>query len=211
VAVTSKYVWRGLVVDNEPGLETTFKLSARGFTLGFWGNLELTGWNDPNYERPGRGRFREIDTTLEYARDAWWVGVGDYQFPGTGFERWQEFYAGYGWEEVCGSPWVSVAWGEDSGTSATLGLSHTFMAGGRSFDAGLEVSWSDRKAGTFLFGHEGSGFTDAVLSVGTTIEAGRGWVFEPRIYASTLLNSHILEGEPRRSNVWVSLGFRYSF
>lgn len=210
VGLASKYVWRGLVIDNEPSLQPSVSLSSRGFTLGFWGNLELTDWNNANYERPGRGRFREIDLTMEYAQDAWWAGVGDYHFPGTGWERWQEFYAGYSFDAP-GSPWISLAWGEKSGTSATVGLSHSFAAGSRSLDANLEVSWSDRTATDFFYGHRTSGFTDAMFSIGTEIDAGRGFVLTPRLHASTLLSSHLLEGEPRRSNVWASLELRFSF
>jgi hypothetical protein len=208
---STRQVWQGLEIDNEAQVQSCLRLSAGEFTLGFWGSHERSGMDDWSNEWPGRGRFRALDRTFEFAQDAWWLGIADHQFPGTGWERWQEACAGYTWEGLCGSPSICFAWGEKSGASATLELSGSFMAFGQSFAADFELTWSDARSNFFNFGDAGSGLTNPVFSIGTEIDAGQGWVMTPRLYASPLLNLRILEEEPRLTNVWVSLGFRYSF
>ncbi len=216
----SKYISNGVTAVNDPVFQPELSFSMSGFTLAFWGNVELTGWNAPNYDTHPRGRVTEIETTFEFAstwRDLnWAVGTVDYQFPGTGYERYREWYVGIGSERFCGSPTLTVYTGanDESGTYATFALSHSMPAkfgGATSVDVQLELTGADKRCCRFLYGHDGSGLTDLHVSAGTEFELGKGWTLSPSIHYSTLLQPGILRGQPRRTALWAACGISLKF
>lgn len=215
----SKYVWHGLNLVNDPVFQPQIAFASGNLSLILWGNVELTNWNAPNYPRGPKGRVTEIDTSIEYAgkwkETDWHAGVIDYQYPGTGLERYQEWYGAAAWAEIWGSPELSLHTGNNnhSGTYATFGVSHSvpFKPVQGTIDLSLEVTYADSRSNRFLYGYDKAGFSDALISAGTGIDLGKGWSFSPTLYYSTLLTSGILKGEPRRSNVWVSCSFGVKF
>lgn len=216
----TKYVWHGITVVNDPVFQPDLSFSMSGFSIGFWGNLEFTGWNAPNYVTHPRGRLTEIDTTFEYAatwRDLnWAIGTIDYQFPGTGYERYREWYAGLGTDRFWGSPTFTVYTGanDQSGTYATLTLAHSLpvnLGRASSIDVLFELTGADKRCCRFLYGHDGAGLTDLHVSAGTEFELGKGWTLSPSIHYSTLLQPGILRGQPRRSALWAACGVCLKF
>lgn len=210
--VASKYISDGVNLVNDWVLQPGVTLYAGGFSLGVWGNGELTDWNLPNYEQSAGGRMGELDVWLDYTGEAgdlgWFVGLIDYQFPNTGWARYQEWYGGLNW----GPATLTLYSGANSwsGSYVRLGLEHSFTAG-VPLDTLLEVSLHDQRSQEYLYGRSASGFTDLHAMVGTTLALGGPWSLTPAVHFSTLLDGEILEGEPRRSNLWVSLGVACSF
>ncbi len=216
----SKYVWHGLNLVNDPVLQPNLAFTYGRFSVSFWGNLELTGWNEPNFDRHPRGRFTEVDTTLEYsgswAKGSWNVGVVEYQYPGTGFERYQEWFAGLACDATWGSPEITLYKGSKArtGAYATLGVSHSVplkLSCTETLDLGAELSFGDSKCNDFLYGHDRAGFTDVHLTAGAEFALGKGWSLTPSLHYSTLLSKRLLEGEPRRTNVWLQVGLGTKF
>lgn len=216
----SKYVWHGLNSVNDNVFQPGVSFSMKGFTLSFWGSAELTNWNEPNYDLAPKGRFSEIDTSIQYdgacKNMGWNVGIVDYQYPGTGYERYREWFAGVSFEDAPGAPSLTLYAGDNktSGTYATLGLSHSIpvnMGKAESFDLALEMTYGDARSNRFLYGYDGATLTDIHLSASTQFDLGRGWSFTPTLHYSTLLHPDILRDEPRRSNFWAGFAFGVKF
>lgn len=85
----SKYIWRGIRLDNDPVLQPSFTVSAYGFSANVWGSYDLAG--DDNLSS------NETDTTLSYSYTFEDLSIGPialspitvtggniyYDFPGT--------------------------------------------------------------------------------------------------------------------------------
>ena len=70
VAVNSRYMFWGLTLSNRPVVQPDFYLSFAGFTVGAWGNIEVTKANSAaDYTTGGaRSGLTEIDYWAEYNR-----------------------------------------------------------------------------------------------------------------------------------------------
>jgi hypothetical protein len=84
----SRYIWRGLNVNDQPNIQPSINLNYSGLQLGFWGSYGLTHQNssDEYYSVS-----QEIDTWLSYSFDlSNGMGVSilftDYYFPNGGIK-----------------------------------------------------------------------------------------------------------------------------
>ncbi|MEQ1934711.1 MAG: hypothetical protein ABL962_12690, partial [Fimbriimonadaceae bacterium] len=187
----------------------------------FWGNMELTRWNSGNYPRSPKNRFTEFDSSLEYngtyGGGDWWVGYIDYQFPGTGAQRFQEWYGGISSSKHWGTPTLNIYKGANAGmgTYLTLGVTHqTQMSGigkASTWDLGAQIGYGDKKSNNFYYGSNKAGFADLSLSAATSFGIGKDWTFTPSVNYSTLLEKSLNAGLPRRSNLWLNFGFKRKF
>lgn len=216
----TKYVWHGLNLVNDSVFQPQVSFSAAGVTLSLWGSMEMTNWNTPNYVKAPKGRFSEVDATLQYdgayRSMGWTVGIVDYQFPGTGFERYREWFGGISFDEQWGAPWICVFTGDNdtSGTYATVGLSHAIPARlgkAESLNLAIEVAFGDARSNRFLYGYDGAAITDVNFCLDTEFDLGSNWTFKPALHGSTLLHPDLLRSQPRRSNVWASFSFGFKF
>lgn len=84
----SRYIWRGLNVNDQPNIQPSITLNYSGFQMGFWGSYGLTHQNssDEYYSTS-----QEIDTWLSYSFE-FNNGMGinvlftDYYFPNGGIK-----------------------------------------------------------------------------------------------------------------------------
>ncbi len=221
VDISSKYVWRGVNFVNDWVLQPSVAFSSSGFKFSVWGNMELTGWNSGVYPKSPKNRFTEFDTSLEYrgahGKGDWWLGYVDYQFPGTGAARFQEWYGGVSLDQSWGAPALTVYKGANAnvGTYLTLGVTRSVKTGltGKmsTCDLCALIGYGDKKGNNFLYGSNKAGFTDLNLSATTSFEIGKGWTFTPSVNYSTLLEKSLRAGLPRRSNIWLNFGFTRNF
>ncbi|MHC4199088.1 MAG: TorF family putative porin, partial [Planctomycetota bacterium] len=124
-AFVSRYVWRGIVLTDDPSLQPGFTTTWRGLSFNFWGNMDLGDANE------NEGEFTEADFTFTYAREFGKVGLSagviHYNFPNVGTEEddTTEFTAKVELD-VPASPsievWVDI--NETDGTYARFGLGH---------------------------------------------------------------------------------------
>ncbi len=123
-----KYIWRGLMVTDDPVLQPAVSVGTDKLTLSIWGNSELTNINGE------RGEFTEVDYTLDYTdalpglEDATFsAGAIYYRFPRalntTGTTT--ELYAGIGLDNIL-SPTATLYYDFDEadGFYASFGVSH---------------------------------------------------------------------------------------
>jgi uncharacterized protein (TIGR02001 family) len=92
--IFSHYVWRGLILTDDPVLQPSVTLSTCGFSLNVWGSIDMT---DINEDMGQDYHMQELDFTLAYDFSAMegvdmGVGVIYYTFPGTMYDSTQEVY-----------------------------------------------------------------------------------------------------------------------
>lgn len=217
VDLATKYVWRGVNVVNDPVLQPAVTFGLGRFTAAAWANVETTNWNLPNYDSAPRGRVTEINLTGEYSwryrAVAFKVGLVDYQYSGTGLERYSETYLGVSFGDVPLAPEVTVYRGNRhfTGTALLVGFSHEASVLMRPVTLGMEVGYGDAKNNAFLYGARTAGLTHLNLSASTALELGKGWTLSPSVHFGTLLDRRLLDGQPRRTNAWAQVGLARRF
>lgn len=75
--IVSKYMWRGLEINNAPNIQPSLSYSNGGFEGGFWGSYSIDGAESGSYE---------IDGYLSYSFGDFGLLLTDYYFPGAGVE-----------------------------------------------------------------------------------------------------------------------------
>ncbi len=94
-AVASRYLWRGMIVNDQPVLQQSLALSQGGFEAGVWANFDLTG------EWGRRFEYSEIDYSASYT-----LALGDAEITLTGYR--------YTYADTAAPPttevWASVRW-----------------------------------------------------------------------------------------------------
>lgn len=180
VPVLSAYVWRGQVLSEDAVLQPTFSIGKGGFSIGWWGNLNLTD------EATGdEFEFSEHDITVSYTLACpltgaeVTLGVVNYDFPNVGLEDADgnlslvndtiEAFLSYSLADVLLAPTLSVYYDfkEADGFYASLGIGHSLeVAEGTSLDLSASIGGANSDWGDFYFG-EADGLTD--FSVGASL------------------------------------------
>ena len=210
VDFNSKYVWRGQnLVDDwvmQPGASTTIG----GFTLGVWGNVDMTNENGEEWE------FTEVDYYVDYSGDlaegiGYSIGYIYYEFPQAGGDT-QEVYAGMSFDTFL-SP--SVTWYYDfdavDGSYVAFGLGHSVeVSDGLALDLGMNLGWGDSSYNSAYWGVDDDGFNDLTLSVGLPIELG-SWTLTPSVNYVNLIDSDISDAADDDDIVYAGIGLSTSF
>jgi len=99
VDLFSHYVWRGMVLTDDPVIQPSLTISketsAGTFAFNIWGSVDMTDFNELG---DGTYRLQELDYTLSYAVSPvegidFEAGVIYYTFPGTPWPSTWEAYA----------------------------------------------------------------------------------------------------------------------
>jgi len=191
----SKYVWRGIGVTGGPVLQPSAGAEVSGLTLGVWGNMDLDDVNGLS------GQFNEVDYTVDYTfplGEKASVSVGGilYDFPNTPFYATAELYAGVGFD-VPGDPSVTIYRDVDEveGLYASFACGYGMTIGGeRMLDLGLSIGFGDSDHNAGYYGVASSGFTDLLLTVGSTFGSANGKMsVTPSLAISTALDGDIAD------------------
>ncbi len=214
---SSKYIWRGINLVDEPVFQPSVSASYEGLTLSLWGNIEITNCNDQ------LGEFTEIDYMADYtwSRNALnlCAGVIHYQFPNIGPPTTTEVYGGLSLDTLL-APSLTVHRDVDQadGTYATLSVSHTFekvwaLSHGTaiSIDLSGSVGCGSSSFNDFYYGYNESAFTDALISAGLPITIGDRWTLTPSVSYSTLLDGGIRNAMDKDDNVFGGLTVSCAF
>ena len=86
--IVSRYIWRGLNVNDQPNIQPSVTLSCSGIQLGLWGSYGLTDQNPSDRYYPVS---QEIDTWLGYSysfSSGLEIGavITDYYYPNAGLK-----------------------------------------------------------------------------------------------------------------------------
>jgi hypothetical protein len=144
--VNSKYMWRGLELNEDPVFQPDVWVKYGGFSLTVWGGLELTDVHDGDRsvttigprerfkiynegQNGDRGDFTEVDYILKYEHEinGFKLGLGYiyYDYPHTTYAQTYEVFATVGYNCFL-SPTLAVYrdFKEADGFYAAFGLSH---------------------------------------------------------------------------------------
>ncbi|MFP4473642.1 MAG: hypothetical protein ACLFPX_07265 [Candidatus Omnitrophota bacterium] len=169
----SKYVWRGMLLDDDNVLQPGLEVSVGGLTAGFWASWDIESEDGLNSD--------EVDGYLDYTFDLGALGNGLemvsmsvghtwYTFPEADLNA-QEYYAGLSFDTFL-SP--SVTWYHDYSDEGSGGADGDYIIGsvgysvplseeyGISLDLAEEVGYND---GYFIAGEGGYSLSSVGLSL----------------------------------------------
>jgi len=224
VDYASKFIWRGMNLNDDSVFQFNIEGGAKGFTGGIWLNMPLTD----TYGTRSSGKIDEVDLSLDFSRRisgskaGYSLGVIQYTFAGYA-PATTEIYGGLNFD-VPLSP--SVTWYRDvdeiDGSYIQFGVGHTFEKIGRWSDD--EYVSLDLKAGVGLggsgynggyFGAEKTKLNDFTLNVAVPFRLKHGISIAPNFNVSAMLSKDIRNsytyGTGKSTNVWVGVNFTKSF
>ncbi len=211
-AVNSKYIWRGIVLNDHTVFQPGVTVGGNGFSFNVWGNMDLTDDYDHEFE------FNEIDYTLSYDWErsgvAWSVGVISYTFPNTQLSSTMEAYAGFTLTDVRFSPSATLYYDFDQveGFYLELGGSHSFENG---VSLGVVLGYGSEDYVDAYFvneGESGGAFTHYAVSLDYPVALKYGEL-NFNITYTNLMDSklHSPGFEADDGNLIVGAGWSYSF
>jgi len=213
-AFVSRYVWRGIVLTDDPSLQPGFTAEWRGLSFNFWGNMDLGDAND------NEGEFTEADFTVAYGLELGKLelsaGVLHYNFPNVGTEEddTTEVYATAALD-VPGSPsigvWVDI--NETDGTYASLGLSHELplpreMTLALAFNLGIG---SPNNNEAYCGGVNETAFTDVALSATVSRDLSESVGVSASVTWTALLDDDVRAASTDDDNVFGAVAVSCSF
>ncbi|MEJ2110409.1 MAG: hypothetical protein P8Z37_10935 [Acidobacteriota bacterium] len=219
----SKYIWRGIQVNDESVFQPGVSGSAYGFTGSIWANIDMTDYAGT------QGEFSEIDYALDYSGAlgdsvvGYSVGVIHYLFPTVGATdaSTTEIYGGLSFD-VPLSPFIT--WYGDvnaiDGSYVQMGVGHSLemeMAPDYSVGLDLGASFAFGSSGynNGYFGVNESKWNDFTLGVGVPFNL-KHVTITPALNVATFLDDTIAAAHTEgyggdRTNVWFGVSLSKSF
>lgn len=159
----TKYVWRGMLLDDDAVAQTDLSISGYGLTVGYWASTDMENEDSLNSEE----QDFYVDYTYEFEKVSLSAGYTHYHFP-DGDAYSDEAYVAVGFDVLL-APSLTVYYdfgdtdnGGGEGTYVSLGIGHSFeLADYVALDLGATLGYNDE---LFI---EGEGF-DLGLSAGFT-------------------------------------------
>ena len=216
VALVSKYVWRGLILTDDPVLQPSLTVFHKNLSLNIWANTDLTDINGTP------GETNELDYTLDYSFSVNKVnvslGVIQYTFPHTAFEPTTEIYGSAGLNLLL-SPTLTLYYDSDEvgGLYGTLGLSHSFSLGevyggiSPSLDLSGSIGYATSDWNEGYYGVDGSGLVDLLLTAGLSIPIDEHLSIGPFISFSQVVDSDLQDAVADDNATFFGATLSYAF
>lgn len=210
-AIVSKYVWRGLVLTDDPALQEGFTAEWRGLSFNVWGNMDLGDANDNARE------FNELDFTLEYGGTVGKLelsaGVLHYDFPNTICEDTTELSVTAALD-VPASPSVGI-WKdteETEGTYLSLGVGHEIeLPGDLTLELGATLGYGSANNNESYCGVNQSAFTDVALTVAVSGKLSEAISLSASVAWTSLLDDDIRAANTDDDNVVAAAAMSWAF
>ena len=195
LSLYSKYVWRGLVFDEDPVLQPDFWMQAYGITMIFWGNMDLTD-QDGEY----LGQFNEWDTFIDFSLGSYGAmifGGGLYylNFPSSSGEEGPSTAEVSAWisGDITGSPALTIYWDiwQYHGIYANLNLSHGINFGPGNLSVSSSLGWGDAKHNLQSGVADAGGWLDFQVDASYSFMIHRMVTLIPAMHYSTILQDDI--------------------
>lgn len=196
ITPASKYVWRGLILTDDPVLQPSVTLSHKNLSLNIWANTDLTDINGTS------GEINELDYTIDYSSSVdkvnFSVGLIQYTFPRTDFEPTTEIYGSAGLSVLL-SPTVSVYYDSDEvgGLYGTFGVSQSFPLGeiikkiSPSLDLSGSIAYATSDWNEGYYGVKSSGLVDLLLTASLSVPIDEYLSLAPFVSFSQVIDSDL--------------------
>ncbi|NOZ14110.1 MAG: hypothetical protein GXO69_10805 [Acidobacteria bacterium] len=188
--VASRYVWRGILVNDQAVFQPDVSISGNGFTFDVWGNMDLGNRYNNQFN------LDEVDYTFSYdwqtAGTGWSAGIISYTFPHTDSNSTKEVFLGISMSNRMFSPSVTAYYDFDqvNGLYLKFGLSHQFE-NRLSVEMSMGCGSGNYVRGYFVSDkHTGSTLTDFSVSLNYPVKLKVGEL-DLSLTESNLLNSDI--------------------
>jgi hypothetical protein len=214
VLAVSKYIWRGLEVNEEFVLQPSVTMGYAGFSFNFWGNMDLTDFGEDECVYTSdcddrAGQFTEIDLTLDYTytleRFSLGVGVIAYVFPNwDGSEDTHEVYGTLGYDTLL-QPSLTVYYDFDEveGMYATFGIGHSFAVSERiGIDLSASIGFADSDYNQAYFGVDDSSLVDFNAGIGVPIQITDMISITPVLTFTTLVDDDLRDAVEVKENCY---------
>ncbi|MFO8014516.1 MAG: hypothetical protein R6X20_14555 [Phycisphaerae bacterium] len=216
-AWAGKYVWRGIVVTEDPVFQPSVEVAVGDLTLNVWANIDTTDVND------FRRQANEIDYTLDYTVFSWEgltasVGAIHYAFPQAHVFDTTEAYLSLA-ADVPTAPTLTVYQDldEHDGQYITLGFGHTFKdvwtpspEVAMSVDLSAQFAWGSRKHNAFYYG-SGSGWADTTVGLALPFAVGENVTVTPCVNYMWILDDGVSGALGRDDAFWAGLSVTVGF
>lgn len=237
----SKYIWRGIAVNDDPVLQPSTTIGYGGLGFNWWGNFDLTDGDRPPFDgdptTPGiqavdpdssvrEDNFSEYNWTIFYGDSIedieWEVGFIEYYFPGTGDGEdndTQEVYAKAGLDTYL-KPTLSVYYDieEIHGFYGKFDVEHGWVLDDDEqfeFSLGASIAYASSDYHDGYFGVNDDGFTDATVFAALTCAVTEQFSVAYTLNYSTLVDSDVEDAADASGkdsdNVWFAWNVAYSF
>ena len=166
----TKYVWRGILLTDDPVVQPSITLSKGGFSANVWASIDSTDINEGN---GAEWRTQEIDYTFSYGTtvcDSISLEAGVIFYTFSGFDSTQEVYASIGFDAPL-SPTLTVYYDFDEvdGFYGTLGVGHDYEVGENlTLSASASLGYADSAYNEAYWGVTDSAFNDLTAGVSAT-------------------------------------------
>lgn len=194
LSLCSKYIWRGLVWDEDPVLQPDLWMSVARFTMTFWGSMDLTN-ADGDFE----GQFNEWDGYIDVnlgSPGPLTFGVGIYymnflESSGVGTST-AELSASAS-ADVFGNPTLTLFWDiwQYHGIYANVGLSHDVALGPGDLSLSLSTGRGDGRHNGISGVENAGGWLDFQAGASYSFSPIAVLTLTPSIQFSTLLQDEI--------------------
>jgi len=170
----SRYVWRGMLLNEGPVLQPGFELGTHGFTFGTWVSIDLTHRSGDGQDGTYPDRHvgvEELDLSVSWSREVglatWGIGLVNYSYPGIDLEQTTEAQATL---ELDLPVSLTLLAARDvhvvDGLYLNLALSHEFeLAENVTLTLDGSIGWADSSYDAAVFGVDGASISDVGASV----------------------------------------------
>lgn len=191
----SRYVWRGLILTDDPVLQPSLTIGYKKLSLNVWANNDLT-----DKGASGESEITELDYTLDYSSSvdkfSYSLGVIQYTFPDVG-EGTTELYGSIGYDFVV-SPTLTLYYDTDEagGIYANLGLGYSLPLPevaevSPSLVLSGSVAYATSNWNEFYYSVDDSAFVDLLLTATLTVPVDNHITVSPYLSYSLLLDSKL--------------------
>lgn len=191
-SVMSKYLWRGVALNEDPVFQPSVTFGMDGLSLNIWGNMDFTDYQDKKYN------LTETDYTLDYSLElpllSVSVGAMRYQYADIpGYTPTTELYIGAE-SGAIGSPSLKIYQdvNKGKGTYIEVGGEQSIpVVPFASLDVSASLGWGSAKHNRFNYDIAGmnGAFTDFALGAALPIGLGEKITVAPNMQWISCINS----------------------
>lgn len=219
--VNARYVWHGIVFNNEPVWQPYLEFGLNGLSVNLWLNYELTD-NLVYPEGPGENEFTEADWTITYSGAVdditYSIGFLNYNYVNTGINSTSEIFFSLGLNNDF-APTITVYRDIDQaeGLYASLSAGYSFPAasflneGDTTFSLGGSMGYGDLDHNKHYWGLEEDIALDVLISASLSIALNENWSITPTAYWASVLTGEIRDAVEEPDNIWASFSLTFSY